>query len=185
MKTIFYGLMASALMLTAPAALAQSSDQNQNQTQGSGDSQSLTMGQDFVMKAAASDQFEIEAGQLAQQQANDKDIQKFGKKLVTDHSKSSDELMAIVQKAGINATPAEKLDSRHQAMLDQLKSANGKDFDRLFTQFQVQAHEEGIALFSTYAEKGDNDALKQFAQKGLPVLKEHLKMAQSMKTAAN
>ena len=29
------------------------------------------------------------------------------------------------------------------------------------------------------------ELVKQFAQKGLPVLKEHLKMAQSMKTAAN
>ena len=46
--------------------------------------------------------------------------------------------------------------------------------------FVAFAHEEGIALFKAYSENGDNDQLKAFAQKGLPVLQKHLEMAQKI-----
>jgi putative membrane protein len=52
--------------------------------------------------------------------------------------------------------------------------------DQVFAQQQVQAHEEAIALFRAYSENGDNQELKQFAQKSLPDLEEHLKMTQEL-----
>lgn len=52
--------------------------------------------------------------------------------------------------------------------------------DQIFARQQVQAHEEGIALFQAYSQNGDNPELKSFAEKGLPALKEHLKMAQDL-----
>jgi predicted outer membrane protein len=59
-------------------------------------------------------------------------------------------------------------------------SNTGMTFDQLFAQQQVQAHEEGIALFRAYSQNGDNAQLKQFAAKGLPILERHLKMARNL-----
>lgn len=144
----------------------------------------VTAAQDFVTFAAMSDEFEIQSGKLAENQADGKDAKQLGKKLVKDHTKSSKQLMDLAKDAKIDVTAPVQLDQRHQAILDGLKNAQGKDFDTAFATVQVQAHEEGIALFTSYSENGDNDKLKAFAKKGLPVLKKHLQMAQKMAGAA-
>lgn len=144
----------------------------------------VTAARDFVTFAAMSDTFEVETGKLAQDQADAKDVKQLGKKLVKDHTKSSKHLMELAKKEKIEVTPPTELDQRHQAILDGLKAAKGKDFDTAFAQAQVQAHEEGIALFKSFSENGDNDQLKAFARKGLPVLEKHLAMAQKLSGGA-
>ncbi len=44
----------------------------------------------------------------------------------------------------------------------------------------MQAHQEAIALYEAYAQNGDNEQMKAFAQKGLPVLQQHLQMTQQL-----
>jgi hypothetical protein len=58
-------------------------------------------------------------------------------------------------------------------------------YDQIFAHQQVQAHEEGVALFEAYAQNGDNPKLQEFARKSLPTLQEHLKMAQELVEAQN
>jgi len=144
----------------------------------------VTAARDFVTFAAMSDRFEIDSGKLAEAQADAKDVKQFAKKLVKDHTKSSKQLMDLVKKEKIDATAPAALDQRHQAILDGLKVMKGKDFDTAFAQAQVQAHQEGIALFKSFSQNGDNDQLKAFARKGLPVLEKHLEMAQKLSGAA-
>ena len=45
---------------------------------------------------------------------------------------------------------------------------------------QVSAHKDAVALFARYAKGGDNADLNAFAAKTLPLLREHLKMAQDL-----
>lgn len=59
-------------------------------------------------------------------------------------------------------------------MLDQLKAAEGKDFDILYVDMQAQAHMEAVALFRTYAGAGDDQTLVGFAKETLPRLETHL-----------
>lgn len=140
----------------------------------------VTTAQEFVTLAAMSDMFEIETGQMAKTQAGTKAVRKFGQMLVKDHSASSRKLMDLAKAARIEVTPPAALDQRHQVIADSLKDAKGEAFDTAFAQAQVQAHEEGIALFEAYSKNGDNAELKAFAEKGLPKLKEHLAMAQKI-----
>jgi putative membrane protein len=44
----------------------------------------------------------------------------------------------------------------------------------------VQDHQEDVADFQKEATSGQDPALKSFAQKYLPVLKQHLGMAESL-----
>jgi hypothetical protein len=48
---------------------------------------------------------------------------------------------------------------------------------------QLQGHQKAVDLFQNYARNGDNPHLKQFAQNTLPVLQQHLQMAQSVPQA--
>jgi putative membrane protein len=58
-------------------------------------------------------------------------------------------------------------------MLDKLNKKTGADFDQLYIDDQVSAHDEAIELFKDYAQNGDDAKVKQFATQTLPVLLKH------------
>lgn len=177
MKRLFMG--ASALFLLAVPAFAQNTAPAANDPKAAIEAMSkVTTAQDFVSDAAMSDMFEIQTGKMAETQGGNKEIKKLGQTLVKDHTTSSKELMKLAKTAGVMAEPPTALDERHQAIVDSLKNEKGAAFDKAFADVQVQAHQEGIALFKGYSANGDNAELKSFAKKGVPILEKHLKMAE-------
>ena len=54
-----------------------------------------------------------------------------------------------------------------------------EDFDKTYAKQQISAHKDAEKLFSKYADKGDNEAVKAFATKTLPVIKQRLEEARS------
>lgn len=133
----------------------------------------------FASAVAASDLYEIESGKLAASQASSADVKSFAATLQTDHSKSTADLKAAAQGAGVTVAPA--LDAEKQAMLDQLKAASGDDFDRLFIDQQATAHQKALQLLQNYSGAGDNEALKAFAAKAAAVVQGHLDHVNGMK----
>jgi len=167
---------------TTPSTNAATTNANNNPQAILDQMSKVTTAQDFVKFASMSDAFEIESGKMAHKQAGNKSVKKFGQQLVTDHSKSSKELLKLAKAEKMDLTTPVMLDERHKSIADSMTNAKGKDFDTAFLQAQVQAHQEGIALFQSYSQNGDNEKLKAFAKKGLPVLKKHLEMAQKLET---
>lgn len=135
---------------------------------------------DFVSQAAASDLYEIEAGQLAAEKATNGDIKAFGQMLATDHRRSSEELKAAAGQLSPAASPPTALPADKQAKIDALKAANGAQFDRLFLTQQVEAHTATLDLLQAYASGGDAEPLKGFAAKAAPVVQAHLEKARSL-----
>lgn len=75
---------------------------------------------------------------------------------------------------------AQGLDAEHQQMMQQLQNARGTEFDRLFMQMQVQAHQKAVDMFTGYSQNGDNAELKRWAAQTLPDLQRHLQQAQQI-----
>ncbi len=71
--------------------------------------------------------------------------------------------------------PPEKM-----AMLNQLASTSGPQFDRLYGQAQRMAHQEALALHSGYAQAGNDPSLRQFAASVVPHLEHHAADAQRL-----
>jgi putative membrane protein len=169
---------AALFLFASPAAFAQETTDNSKAAIET--LSKVTTAKDFVANAAMSDMFEIQTGQMAADQGGSDAVKQFGQMLVQDHGNSSKELTDLAKAAGIDAAPPSALDQRHQVIADSLKDAKGSGFDKAFADAQVQAHEEGIALFKSYGQNGDNEQLKAFAQKGLPILQKHLETAQKI-----
>ena len=53
--------------------------------------------------------------------------------------------------------------------------------DKAYAKAMVDDHKEDIDLFKKEASSGQNAELKAFAQKTLPTLEEHLRLAQALK----
>jgi putative membrane protein len=133
---------------------------------------------EFITKAAADGLAEVELGKIAQQNAANAEVKKFGERMVTDHSKANQELEAIATKLGV--TPPKQLSGQHASDVKRLSKLTGAKFDQEYSKHMVKDHEKAVALFEKQAKRGDAEELKQFAGQTLPVLQEHLKMARSL-----
>ena len=134
--------------------------------------------EDFIKEAAMSDMTEIEAAKIAQQKGN-ADDKKFAAIMLMDHTKTSDELKAMVP-ADLKAALPSALDDASQKKLGKLRDAKPEDFASEYDSMQVSAHKDAVSLFERYANGGDNPKLKDWAGKTLPALKHHLEMAQTL-----
>jgi len=135
---------------------------------------------DFVQKAAMSDMYEVEAGKIASQKGQTAPVKGFGEMMVDAHSKTTEELKGIVASEKIKVDLPETLDAKHQKLINDLNAASTADFDKTYAKQQVDGHQDAVNLFDSYAKKGDNAALKAFAQKTLPVIQQHLDEAKKL-----
>jgi putative membrane protein len=133
--------------------------------------------QSFVDKAAVGGTFEVESSELAIKMSKDPDVKKFADMMISDHGKANAELEALARQQGWKV-PA-KLDSKHAALLKQLEKA-GSNFDAPYIKAQLEGHQQTVKMFQEYADKGDNDALQNFAVKTLPTLRMHLETIEGM-----
>jgi putative membrane protein len=134
---------------------------------------------DFVKEVAISDMFEIESNKVAEQKGNAQE-KAFAQQMVTDHTKTSNDLKELVTSGKVKAELPTAIDSSYQSKLDKLKDASGKDFSSDFDSYQVSAHKHVVSLFERYAKGGDNSDLKDWAGETLPTLKHHLEMAREL-----
>ena len=134
----------------------------------------------FVMKAATGNRMEIEAGNLAQQNAQSERVKNFGAMMVQDHQAANQELTTATGR-GMNMPDSLPADMRKLA--DQLRNLKGKAFDNRYMSMMVEDHRKTIADFQKQANGGTNDGLKAFAQRTLPVLQKHLDSAVAINSA--
>lgn len=137
---------------------------------------------EFVIKAASGGIMEVEAGNLAQQNAASQRVKDFASMMVRDHTKANDELSSLASAKGLTINK-DSIMNAHKEHLDAMKKMTGKAFDDHYVDMMVKDHKKTIADF----EKASNDAkdadLKSWAGKTLPVLQLHSDSAQALNKA--
>lgn len=135
----------------------------------------------FAMKAAVGGMTEVQLGKLASEKASSPEVKDFGSKMVTDHGKAGEELKTIATGKGI--TLPDKLDAKHQAMVDKMSKLSGTAFDKQYVTAMVKAHKEDDAAFSKEAKSGGDADFKAFAVKtDEEVIKMHMKMIEDIES---
>ena len=132
----------------------------------------------FAAEAASGGRAEVKLGELARQNGTSDKVKDFGQKMVTDHSKAGDDLKQVAQQQGLNLP--EEMSKQDQATYDWLSKLEGKQFDEAYARAMLTDHQKDVAAFEKEASSGKNEALKEFASRTLPTLKEHLKLAHEM-----
>ena len=133
---------------------------------------------EFVQEAASGGMAEVQAAQLAQQRANSQQVKDFASRMITDHTQANTELQQIAQQENITL-PSQPM-GKDATAAKKLNSLNGAAFDKAYSQDQLSDHQQVVALFRKEASSGQDPALKAFAQKTLPILQQHLQMAQAL-----
>lgn len=131
---------------------------------------------EFVTKATVSNNFEIASSELALERSQSPAVREFAQHMIEDHGKAAKELKAAVKKSDLGAV-REALDDKHADMMKELGEASGAEFDGKYVELQKTAHDQAVRLFEDYAQHAASEdastPLRQFAEKTLPVLKEH------------
>jgi putative membrane protein len=129
--------------------------------------------EDFLASVAVDTRFEIASSKLALERAMSAAVKDFAYRMVDEHTAAAASFNEAVSRAKL-PPPPEKLDVRHQAMLDDLKARDAASFDKAYVEVQVQVLRETVDLFRTYATVGDNARIKRFAQDRLLTSRTHL-----------
>jgi putative membrane protein len=135
---------------------------------------------EFVTMASSSDMFEIQSSTAALEKTESAEVKGFAEMMVADHTKSSEELLAAVEASALDIEPPGAMTPEHQERFDALNGENVTDFDAAYIDVQVLAHQEALALMQSYAETGDNEALRAHAQKSVPIIQAHFERAQEL-----
>jgi putative membrane protein len=136
----------------------------------------------FAAAAAGSDLFEIESGKLAQAKGSSAGVKRFGAELVSEHTKSSNELKAAVARlqppVALPTAPPIEL----QTKLQTLQGLSGEAFDRQFIADQTVSHKQTLTALNGYIASGDNPALREWAQRASGMVQKHLQQLDRMST---
>lgn len=133
---------------------------------------------EFVTESRSGVLMEVQLGTYAEKNAASPEVKQFGARMVRDHGKDRDELKALASGKNISIpdVPGEKF----QDHITDLEKKKGADFDKAYIDFMVDDHHNDISEFSKEVKEGKDSAIVSFARKGLPVLQEHLMMAQAI-----
>jgi putative membrane protein len=134
---------------------------------------------EFLVEALNTGLAEVQMGELAQQRGGTPALREYGQKLQADHATSVQELkrMLATLNVVIPSAPTVEAESRHAA----LARLSGAQFDAAFVRLMIASHEEAIEKYGAQTHANPNEELSLFAAKALPVLREHLQIAQSLR----
>jgi putative membrane protein len=135
----------------------------------------------FVEEAAQGGLAEVQLGTLAAQKATHPDVKQFAQRMVDDHSKANSELQQLAATKGVTVPTA--IDAKTRREQEKLQGLSGDRFDREYMEHMVSDHKQDVKEFRKASESAKDPQIKAFAAKTLPILEEHLKMAQTVETA--
>jgi len=184
MKSILTLVAAASWLVVAPAQ-AQIAAQTQAPAQTPGAPAAAVQGQGtatravvndalFAAAAAESGLAELTLSQLGVQKATDPELKRFSQQMIEDHTRMDAELKSLAARKGLALPQA--VGYRSAFCSQSLAGLSGEEFDRCYAKAQLVAHMEAVGLFESEAQRGQDRDIMALASKGLPHIKEHLKM---------
>jgi Predicted outer membrane protein len=172
-RNLVAGVVACMLSVGIFTGCDKDDDDNNNNNNGVNNTD-----REFTVMASMSNYAEIQAGQLADNKAQNEGIDDFGEMMVEDHTNAGNQLKSIASELSLQVK--DSLDAEHVLLMDTLQTVTGRAFDSVYIHSQVRDHHKAIALFQNEAQNGQNMKLKKFANDLLPKLQMHLHHADSL-----
>lgn len=140
----------------------------------------LRSGEQFIREAGMSNLAEIQSSELALERASDEDVREFAQHMINDHTRLLENLSRVARTQNVGMPMSVSM--ADQQTMERLSQFDGDRFDREYIQEQIAAHRRAIALHEQQARDSSNAALQAEAQAALPVLRDHLRMAQQIQS---
>jgi putative membrane protein len=187
METAMKNFMIAAAAFFASAGLLTSAQAYAEMRPAAGTSEyksrPTTNANEFAQDVLASGMFEIQSSTVALEKSDNDAIKNFARKMVHDHEEADQKLKETLKQANL-PEPKYGMNAHQQDLVNRLTVEQGPAFDRKYVEDQIKGHEEAVSLLETYSQGGDNEALRKLASALLPTIKEHLQMAEGLRSSA-
>ena len=132
----------------------------------------------FIEEATMAGMADVELGKLAQLKGASEPVKQFGARMVEDQGRATDELkqLAQIKRIGVPAAP----DKWHARDVEKFSRLSGPEFDRQYVAHMLSDQRKDVLEFRKAFESAKDSDVRAFAEKTLPTLQEHLKLAQSL-----
>ena len=117
----------------------------------------------FISRVAGHNEAEIAYGKMAESKAQSAAVKKIAAQLVNDHTRMNKDLVALGEKKGLKLNPGA---TKTEAI--------GGNFDKSYLQMVEKEHQDRIADFQKAAASANDNDLRAWAARNLPMLKAHL-----------
>lgn len=182
-----FGVATIAMMLSAAPAFAQTATKGSSADTSAAKSSSGSVSkgdQKLIRDMAYANISEIETAKLALKKTQNQEVRTFAQQMIDDHTKALQQLQQTAQAKGVEL-PTEP-DMKHKAAAKALSGLTGDAFDRAYMkQAGVSDHQNTHKLLQKVESKGDSADIKTLAEKALPVVDEHLSMAQKLNASVS
>ncbi len=135
----------------------------------------------FMDEASQINLTEISLGGYMQAHATMTAVKDLGARYATDHTAAQTDLRALA--ARLHVTLATTPGAKNDAVVTAVEAQKGKAMDIAFASASVSGHKTAIAIFKKEESAGSDAAVKAYAAKYLPMLEEHLKLAEHTESA--
>lgn len=135
----------------------------------------------YVPNAAEGDMYEIQAAEIALERTQNAGVRELARMIRTDHTAAAEAMRPLVQQEATDVRIPAQLDERRQGLIDNLRSASAEDFDRVWIDQQIAAHQEAITLHRGFSDNSDAPALAEHTRTVLPKIEAHLERAEALK----
>jgi putative membrane protein len=133
----------------------------------------------FLKQLSLGSRAEVDLGKLADERSSTPGVEKFGQRMVKDHTAVNGKLASLARSAKVEL-PDTALDAEHEAARGELQALRGQDFDLRYLASQIKDHQKAAQLLIHEIASGQHVGVRQFASDTLPGVMEHLEMAKTL-----
>jgi putative membrane protein len=137
----------------------------------------------FLKHAIEGNLAEIATGNLALQKSQTPSVRELANRLVTDHTAALAKETDLANHYGIEVPDSPS--PVQQWIYDQLSGQTGQEFDQSFATLEVADHQEDIEMYQDEVEHGSARPIRKTAAALIPVLQQHLQLAQAAADATD
>jgi putative membrane protein len=134
---------------------------------------------EFLVDALRTALAEVRLGELAEQHSYDPRVRDYGAKLKSDHAAQVAEIKRMLKP--LNVTLPVEPSAQAQLQHASLARLTGEQFDAGFLESMIASHKEAIEKYGAETHANPDRMLSDFASKSLPMLREHLAVAESLR----
>ena len=132
----------------------------------------------FLSQISQGGTSEVELGQLAKKNGGSQAVRDFGDRMVTDHTKMNSDISQLA--ASKQVTLPGEVSHRDRSTAERLEKLTAIDFDKAYLTDMVKDHRKDVKEFEAAAKDLSDPDLRAFAQKALPTIQQHLRLAEDM-----
>lgn len=132
---------------------------------------------EFLQQAAAINESEILAAELALKRSQDEQVRTFARTMLDDHKRAQDQLTEAAKADSIALIL--ELSMQQKQTLTALEQAEESQFDAAYMSSRMKAHDQAIRLLGAYADHGSAGSLKTYAIANYPLVRMHKVRAQT------